>query len=260
MTTALRHAWVITLRELKLWQRDPSPLIVGILFSIMLLLMFGFLLGGAIGLPGGGGYLPYLLPGMLALSMLFGIEATMGAITNETKKGITDRFRSLPMSGVAVPLGRSAADLLRSAVELAVLMAGGLLIGWRVSGSAGAVLAAAALLLWLRFAMLWLGIYLGLTLRGEGALMAVQILVWPVGFLSGVFVSPESMPAWLGFLAQWNPVSATAAACRDLFGNPSGITSGPLADYPLLLAVGWPAVLLAIFVPLSARAYRRLSR
>ena len=84
--------------------------------------------------------------------------------------------------------------------------------------------------------MLWIGIYLGLAFRGEGAQMAVQVLVWPLGFLSNLFVAPETMPAWLGFLAQWNPVSATAAAARELFGNPTGITDGVLADHAVLLA------------------------
>jgi len=90
--------------------------------------------------------------------------------------------------------------------------------------------------------------------------MAVQVLVWPIGFLSNLFVAPETMPGWLEFLAQWNPVSATAAACRELFGNPTGITDGVLADHAVLLASAWPAVLLLVFVPLSARAYRNLSR
>ncbi len=115
-------------------------------------------------------------------------------------------------------------------------------------------------MLWLRFAVLWIGIYLGVTLRGEGAQMAVQVLVWPLGFLSNLFVAPETMPDWLGFLAQWNPVSATAAAARDLFGNPTGITDGVLADHAVLVAFGWPLVLTAIFLPLSASAYRNLSR
>ena len=256
----LRHSWVITLRDLKHWQREPWAPIFGIAFSIMLLLVFGYLFGGAIDLPGGGDYLPYLLPGMFALSMMFGIETTMGAITNDSKKGVTDRFRSLPMSSVAVPLGRSAADLANSAVQLAVLMGGGLLVGWRIDGSAGAAVLATALLLWLRFAMLWLGIFLGLTFRGEGALMAVQVLVWPIGFLSNLFVAPETMPTWLGLLAQWNPVSATAAACRELFGNPTGITDGVLAEHAVLLALAWPALLALVFVPLSARAYRNLAR
>lgn len=260
LTSTVRHTWIITLRDLKHWQREPWTPIFGLAFSIMLLLVFGYLFGGAIELPGGGDYLPYLLPGMFALSMMFGIESTMTAITNDSKKGVTDRFRSLPMSSVAVPLGRAAADLTNSALQLAVLMVGGLLVGWRVDGSVGGAVLAVALLLWLRFAMLWLGIFLGLTFRGEGAVTGVQVLVWPVGFLSNLFVAPETMPGWLEFLAQWNPVSATAAACRELFGNPIGITDGVLADHALLLAFAWPAVLTLVFVPLSARAYRQLSR
>ena len=159
-----------------------------------------------------------------------------------------------------MPLGRAGADLANSAVELLVLMAGGLLdrlAGRRVV--VGDACSRSALLLWLRFALLWLGIFLGLVLRGEGGVMAVQILVWPIGFLSNVFVSPQDMPAWLGFLAQWNPVSATAAACRELFGNPAGITDGVLADHAVAVALVWPLVLAAVFVPLSARAFRRLS-
>ena len=259
-TSTLRHSWVITLRDLKHWQREPWTPIFGIAFSIMLLLVFGYLFGGAIELPGGGDYLPYLLPGIFALSMMFGIETTMSSVTQDSKKGVTARFRSLPMSSVAVPLGRAAADLTNSAVQLAVLMVGGLLVGWRVDGSAGAALLAVGLLLWLRFAVLWIGIFLGLAMRGEGALMAVQVLVWPLGFLSNLFVAPETMPGWLEFLAQWNPVSATAAACRELFGNPTGITDGVLAGHAVLLALAWPAVLTMLFVPLAARAYRGLGR
>ena len=98
--------------------------------------------------------------------------------------------------------------------------------------------------------MLWLGIYLGIAFRGEGSMAAVQVLVWPIGFLSNLFVAPETMPGWLEFLAQWNPVSATAAACRELFGNPTGITDGVLADHAVLLAFAWPAALTLLFVPL----------
>ena len=257
--STLRQSWIIVQRDLKHWQREPWTPLFGIAFTIMLVLVFGYLFGGSIELPGGGDYLPYLMPGMFALAMMFGLEGTMTAIANDSKKGVTNRFRSMPISSLAVPLGRAGADLINSAVELAVLMAGGLLIGWRAGGSWAESLLAVALLLWLRFALLWLGIFLGLTLRGEGGVMAVQILVWPIGFLSNVFVSPEDMPAWLGFLAQWNPVSATAAACRELFGNPSGITDGVLADNAVAVAMAWPLVLAAVFIPLSARAYRRLS-
>lgn len=258
--SALTQSWIMTRRELLHWRREPWTPIFGLAFSIMLLLVFGYLFGGAIELPGGGDYLPYLLPGMFALSMLFGVESTMAAITNDSKKGVTDRFRSLPISSLAVPLGRAGADLSNTLLQLVVLMVGGLVVGWRVTGSPSEAALAVVLLLWLRFAVLWIGIYLGLTFRGEGALMGVQVLVWPLGFLSNLFVAPETMPAWLAFLAEWNPVSATAAACRELFGNPTGITDGMLADHAVLVALGWPAVLTLVFLPLSARAYRNLSR
>ena len=106
--------------------------------------------------------------------------------------------------------------------------------------------------------MLWIGIFIGLSFRGEGATMAVQVLVWPIGFLSTAIVSAETMPAWLGAVAAWNPLSATASATRQLFGNPTGITEGPLAEAAVWLALGWPLLITAIFLPLSARAYRRL--
>ncbi|WP_322921695.1 ABC transporter permease [Nocardioides renjunii] len=258
LASTARESWLVTGRDLRHWLRDPWTPVFGMAFSVMLVLVFGYLFGGAVALPGGGDYLAYLLPGMLALSMMFGVESTMAAMATDSRRGVMDRFRSLPMSGVAVPLGRALADLLNSAVQLAVLMGGGLLIGWSVSGSLVDAFVAVGLLLWLRFAVLWLGIFLGLAFRSEGAMVAVQVLVWPIGFLSGVIVPPETMPGWLGVVADLNPVSATAAACRELFGNPSGITEGLLADHALLLAVAWPAVLTAVFVPLSVRAFRRL--
>lgn len=255
---AARQSWLITQRDLRHWVREPWTPIFGVAFSIMLVLVFGYLFGGAVELPGSGDYLPYLLPGMLALSMMFGVEATMAAMAADARKGVTDRFRSFPMSGVAVPLGRAGADLANSALQLVVLMGGGLLIGWHVDRGLGAAALAVGLLLWLRFAVLWIGVFLGLTFRGEGSLAAVQVLVWPVGFLSGAVVPPETMPGWLAVAADWNPLSATAAACRELFGNPTGITSGVLADHAVLLAAAWPLLLTLVFVPLSARAYRGL--
>ena len=260
MIATLREGWIVTQRDLQHWVREPWTPIFGIAFSLMLLLIFGFLFGGAIEVPGGGDYLDFLLPGMFALSMLFGVESTMTASPRTPSAASPTGSGRMPISSVAVPLGRCGADLLNSAVQLVVLMVGGLLVGWRIDDGVGRALLAVALLLWLRFAMLWIGIYLGVTLRGEGAQMAVQVLVWPLAFLSSVFVAPETMPGWLGFLAQWNPVSATAAAARELFGNPTGITDGVLADHAVLLAFAWPLVLTAIFLPLSARAYRNLSR
>lgn len=258
--STLTAGWVITQRDLLHWTRQPWTPIFGLLFSIMLLLMFGLLFGGAMSVPGGGDYLQFLLPGMLALTMMFGVEATMTAMAADARKGVTDRFRSMPIPSAAVCLGRAGADMVSSAVELAVLIAGGLLIGWRITSDLGSAALAVLLLLALRFALLWVGICLGLAFRGEGVTGAVQVLVWPVGFLSTALVSSESMPAWLGAIAAWNPLSATATAVRELFGNPTGVTTGPLVDHAVLLAALWPIAITLVFLPLSARAYRRLRR
>lgn len=259
-SAALRNAWILTQRELLHWVRQPALPIFGLLFSIMLLLMFGFLFGGAIDVPGGGDYITFLLPGMFTLTMLFGLEGTLQAMSTDAAKGITDRFRSMPIGSSAVALGRSGADMASSILNLAVLIVGGLLIGWRITSDVGSAVLAVLLLLWLRFSLLWIGIFLGLIFRGPGATMAVQVLVWPIGFLSNIFVSPETMPGWLGAVAAGNPISATATATRQLFGNPTGLTTGWMTESALALAVAWPLAITLVFLPLSARAYRRLKR
>ena len=257
---ALREGLLIAGRDALHQVREPWGVVFGLAFNVMLILMFGFLFGGAIEIPGGGDYIAFLLPGMFALAMLFGLESTMTAMAEDAKRGITDRFRSLPISSASVALGRAIADLGSSALSLAVLMVGGLLIGWYPTTGPAEIALAVVLLLWLRFALLWLGIFLGLLFRGPGATPAVQVLVWPIGFLSTVFVSAETMPPWLGTIAEWNLVSATATAARQLFGNPTGTTSGWLAENAVVAASVWPLVITAVFLPLAATAYRRLRR
>lgn len=251
-------SWTMTRRELAHWARQPVQVVVGLAFPVMMLLMFGFLVGGGRGVDGE--YVEFLVPGMLVLTMAFGLEGTMTAVTQDLGKGVIDRFRSMPMSSSAVLVGRSAADMLQSAVGLAVLAGVGMLLGWRWHGSAGAALTAFALLLLLRFAMLWIGIYLGMVAGRPELVMAVQILVWPVGFLSNAFASPASMPGWLGAVVEWNPMSATATAVRDLFGNPAAASGSWAFDHAGPLAVIWPLLLLAVFFPLAVGRFRGLGR
>ncbi|MFB7182048.1 ABC transporter permease [Streptomyces sp. NPDC056257] len=251
-------SWTMTRRELAHWARQPVQMVVGLVFPVMLLLMFGFLVGGGRGIDGA--YVEFLVPGMFALTMAFGLEATMTAVTQDLGKGVIDRFRAMPMSSAAVLVGRSAADMLQSAVGLAVLAGVGLLLGWRWHGSPAAALLAFVLLLLLRFAMLWIGIFLGMVAGRPEMVQAVQILVWPVGFLSNAFATPEAMPGWLGTVVEWNPMSATATAVRDLFGNPAAAAPSWASDHAALLAVGWPVLLLAVFFPLAVARFRGLSR
>ncbi|MFJ2341735.1 ABC transporter permease [Streptomyces antimycoticus] len=261
MTTAtLIDSWTMTRRGLAHWARQPVQVVVQLVFPVMMLLMFAYFLGGGMTVPGGGDYKDFLAPGTLALTMVFGLEGTMLAITQDLNKGVIDRFRSMPMARSAVLAGRSVLDMLQSALGLFVLLGVGLAMGWRWHGGVGDGLLAVGLLLWLRFAMLWLGIFLGMAAGRPEMVQAVQILVWPVGFLSNVFASPETMPGWLGALAVWNPMSATATAIRDLFGGPGGGGEGWAADHAQLLAVCWPLALIAVFAPLAVRRYGRLSR
>jgi len=246
-------SWTLTRRTLLHWRNQPAGLLLGLLFPVMVLLMFAYLFGGAMVVPGGGDYREFLLPGMFTLTMAFGLESTFTAVSTDAGRGVTDRFRTMPISAAAVVIGRSLADMLNAAVGLLVLVGCGLAIGWRWHNGPVDALIAVLLLLLLRYALLWIGIWLALAAGRPETLLAVQILVWPLGFLSSVFTAPETMPGWLGTVAEWNPLSATATATRALFGN-----TGP-DEVATLLAVTWPVVLIAITAPLVIRKYRRLT-
>lgn len=252
--------WTLTLRGMQHWIRQPLTIIGGLGFMIMLVALYGFLFGGAMRVPGGGAYMEFLLPGMFVMAMAFGIGETMTAVSIDAERGVTDRFRSMPMSSSAVVLGRSVSDMIYSVVGLAVMIGAGLVLGWRPNEGLAGAAAAVGLLLLLRFAMLWVGIFLGLLIPGPSALNAVWTFLFPLTMVTSAFAPPETMPAWLGAVAEWNPLSSTIYATRDLFGNPGVPAGGFVADNALLLAVLWPLVLLVIFVPLSVRRYRHLSR
>jgi ABC-2 type transport system permease protein len=256
----LADSWTIARRDFARWARQPGPVVAGLLFLALMVFMFGYLFGGAIRIPGDADYRDYLMPGMFAMTMLFGLEATMIAVSTDAARGVTDRFRSMPISPSAVVAGRSIADLANSGLGLVVMILCGLVVGWRAHGSAGATALAIGLLLLLRFAMLWVGIYLGLVVKGPESVVTVSILVWPVMFTASTFVPPDTMPGWLGAVAEWNPLSSTIAAIRDLFGNPGAGGESWIAQHALPMAIVWPVLLIAVFLPLSVHRYRWLGR
>lgn len=254
---ALTDTWVLTRRAFAHWLRDPGPVLFSLLFNVLIVLMFAYLFGGAMRVPDGGDYREFLMPGMFVMTMLFGIGLTASAIGTDARRGVTDRFRSMPTSPAAILAGRAVADLAFSVVTLAVMALTGLAVGWRPDGSP---LAAFALILLLRFALIWVGIFVGLTLTGPETITGVQTMEFPIGFLSAAFVAPATMPGWLGAIAEWNPLSSTVGAARKLFGDPGAGGDSWIAGHPVPMAVAWPVVLVLIFFPLSVRAYRRLSR
>ncbi|MBL1076263.1 ABC transporter permease [Nocardia sp. 2] len=259
---AVADACTVAGRDLAHWRRRPGAVIANtLLFPIMIVLMFGYLLGGAMNVPGGGDYREFLLPGMFAMTMVFGIGTTMVAVSSDAARGITDRFRSMPMSASAVVAGRALADMLNSAVALAVLILCGLAIGWEPGRGLGASAAAVGLLLLLRFAFLWIGVYLGLVFHADPeAVTGIRTLEFPIGFLANPFIPIATMPAWLGVIAAWNPLSSTTSAVRELFGNPTGDDGSWIAEHAMLMAVVWPLALIAVFLPLSIHRYRHLGK
>ncbi|WP_433544289.1 ABC transporter permease (plasmid) [Streptomyces sp. CA-294286] len=255
---AAADSWTMTRRELAHWARRPVQVVVGLVFPVMMLLMFGYLIGGGKGIDGD--FRSYLVPGMLTMTMAFGLEATMLSVTQDLGKGVIDRFRSMPMHSGAVLVGRSIADMLQSVVGLTVMVGVGYAIGWRWNNGFASFLGAVGLLLLLRFAMLWMGIHLAMVAGRPELVQGVQILVWPVAFLSNAIASPESMPPWLGAVVEWNPMSATATAVRHLFGNPGAVGDSWAATHAELLALAWPVALVAVFFPLAVKRFRDLSR
>jgi ABC-2 type transport system permease protein len=257
---AAADALTLTGRYLSHLRRQPEQLVNAVGFPVLMMVMFVFLLGGMMAVPGGGDYRAALLPGLFTLTMLFGISSTMVAVVTDAQRGITDRFRSMPMASSAVLTGRAVADMLISTLALVVLVLAGLAVGWRAPNGLGPALVAVGLLLLLRFSLLWVGIYLGLLVRGPGSVALVQTLEFPVAFLSGLFVAPASMPPVVSMLAEWNPLSATSAAARDLFGNPGWGGESWISAHPACAAVLWPLLIIAVFAPLSVRRYRKVVR
>jgi ABC-2 type transport system permease protein len=178
-------------------------------------------------------------------------------------KGIIDRFRSLPMARSAVLTGRTFSDIVYNAGILVVLMVTGLIVGWTVRTGVAEFLAGVVLLLVFTYAMAWIGVWLGLSVPNvEVGQQLVFTVLFPVVFVSSVFVPPQTLPDFLRPIAEWNPVSTLSSALRDLWGNPNPFVSGSglPAEQPALVTVAWVAIILVVFIPLGVRKYRSVSR
>ncbi|MBK0372591.1 ABC transporter permease [Streptomyces californicus] len=259
---AVADTWTITLRYLTHLARSPERVIGTLLFPIISILLFGFVFGSAIAVPDGGNYREYLIPGMFAQAMVFGIAGQTVAVATDVARGVTDRFRSMPMSGSAVVVGQTLAEVINAILDITVMFLCGLAVGWRFHGGFWETLGAFGLLLLLRLAATWIGLYLGLMVRGPETAGILMPLIFPLTMIANTFVPTQSMPGVLRTIAEWNPLSATVAACRELFGNPGANMPGgawPL-QHSVVMAVVWPVVIMAVFVPLSVRRYRNLSR
>jgi ABC transporter DrrB family efflux protein len=259
---AISDGLIVAGRNLKRVPRIPELAIMAVIQSIMFVLLFAFVFGGAIPLPDGGSYREFLMPGIFAQNVVFACVITAIGITDDVNKGIMDRFRSLPMARSAVLSGRVIFDLVYQGAILVVLMLSGLAVDWRVHTSVPEFLGGVGLLLLFVFAMSWIGVCLGLVVRTvESANQVGFTVIFPLTFLSNVFVPPSSLPGWLQPVAEWNPVSALTAATRELWGNPNPYASGGFpAEHPVWLTLIWVVIITAVFAPIGVRKYRSMSR
>ncbi|MFE7356376.1 ABC transporter permease [Streptomyces sp. NPDC057543] len=252
-----RDSWVIARRNLRRMTRMPEIVVFGLMQPVMFVLLFTYVMGGAIRVPGGG-YREFLMAGIFAQTVTFAVAGASAGIAEDMTKGLVDRFRSLPMARSAVLAGRTLADAVQTAFILLVLAMVALLVGWRVHHGVLQALGAFVLLLLLGYAFSWIGALIGLSVRSpEAATSAGLIWLFPLTFLSNAFVPVNTMPGWLQAIAYWNPFSATVQACRKLFGNPGadGAHSWPMR-HPVEASALWSLLILALFSWLSVRKYR----
>jgi len=260
--SAMSDALVVTWRNLKRIPRIPELAVFAILQSVMFVLLFAFVFGGAIPLPGGGSYREFLMPGIFAQTLAFAAATTAIGMTDDMAKGLVDRFRSLPMSRSAFLTGRTVSDVVYNLGILIVLMLSGLAVGWRVHEGVIRFLAGLALTLLFAYAMSWVGVWLGMLVPTvEVAQQVAFTAIFPLTFLSNAFVPLSTLPGWLQPIADWNPVSAITASLRELWGNPNPFaTSSFPSEHPIVLTLIWTALFIVIFAPLGVRRYRETSR
>jgi ABC-2 type transport system permease protein len=251
---------IVTRRNLIRMARLPDVIVFAVVQPIIFVLLFRYVFGGAIDTPGVP-YAEFLMSGVFVQTVAFASANTCIALADDVQTGIIERFRTLPMSPAAVLIGRSTADLFVNVLVTPVLLACGLLVGWRIRSSPLEALAGVGLMLLLGYAMIWVSSFVGLSVRSvQVAQSAGVIWLIPVSFLSNAFVPTANMPTVVRTIADWNPVSTVGTAMRELFGNTGDAATAPTSwpdRHALEVSLVWCVVLLAVFVPLSVRRFRR---
>ncbi len=230
--------------------RQPEMLVFAVVMGVFFLVLFNYVFGGAIGAGAGIDYLQFLVPGVLVITALQGAQQTSMGFAADLAEGVTDRFRSLPMSQVAVIAGRTLADAVRNIIGLLLVAALALAMGYRFATVGGAV-AALALATAVGFAFSWLGAAIAAKVRQPDMVgMLSMFWLFPLMLASSAFAPAESMPDWLRPFATYQPISVAANAVR-------GLSEGRASAGDVGLALGWVLGLLVVFVPLSVHIYQR---
>ena len=248
---AMQDTLVVTQRDIRRVLRKPDIFAGELLMPASFLLLFNYVFGGVIGAGAGVDYTQFLVPAILVMTALIGATQTGVGLAEDLSKGVVDRFRSLPMSGVAVLAGRTVSDMLRNIISIALVIALGYLLGFRFEAGAPAALVAILTAAALGFAVSWMVASIATAVKTAEAVGMVNMLwLMPVWFASSMFVPTNTLPGWLEPIAHNQPVSVAVDSIRALS------TSG--FDMELMLkSFLWPVGLIAVFIPLAAYGYRR---
>ena len=247
----IRHAVVLAQRNLVKTTRTPEQLIDVTLQPIIFLLLFVYVFGGAIGAGSRHDYLQFLLPGLLGQGIAMGSIALGQNMNADIEKGVFDRFRALPIARSVPLVGAVLADFMRYLILCVIFLGFGYLIGFRITTNPVALLGAVVLALGFALSFCWVSLWVGLKARSPGAVQGVMfLLIFPLSFGSSAFVATDTMPGWLQAWTKANPITRLVDAMRGL------MIGGPVTEN-VLITLGWMAVLLGVFVPLTLRAYKR---
>ena len=260
LTETFSDSMTITKRNLIKIKRVPDLVVWTTMMPIMFVLLFAYVFGGAIDVPGVG-YREFLIAGIFAQTAAFGATFTGYSVAEDLQKGIIDRFRSLPMAPSAVLFGRTLSDVAINVISLVIMSLTGLIVGWRVRTSVPEALGGFLLILAFAYAISWVTAYVALLVRTpEVVNNAAFVVIFPVTYIANTFVPSQTLPGPLQAFANWNPISSITQASRELFGNTSPQLPPPDTwpmQHPVAYSLLWIAVILAVFIPLASRRYGR---
>ena len=250
---------VVAKRNLIKIKRVPDILVWTLMSPIMFVVLFAYVFGSSINIPGVS-YREYLIAGVFVQTVIFGSTFTGVGLADDMTKGIIDRFRSLPMARAAVLVGRTTSDIAFNTASIFVMSVTGLIVGWRIRTNPLSAIGGFLLLLLFAYAMSWILAFVGLKVgKVEVVNNASFMFIFPLTFIANTFVRSDFLPGPLKTFAEWNPVSAVAQGVREAFGNTGNLPRPHVwsLDNPVLYTLIWVGAILAIFIPLSVRQYKR---
>ena len=255
----MRNVWTLTRRNFIHVMREPAQMSDATIQPVLFTVLFVYIFGSAMHIAGGS-YVDFAVGGLVVMNLTTASMGTAVGLSSDLSTGVMDRFRTLPMARSTILAGRTLADLLASVLCGTIVLVTGYVIGWRPGNGIAGVVGGLAVAVLFSYSLSWFTACIGLRSNDPESAQAVGLLIlFPVAFVSSCFVPTNGMPDWLRVIADWNPVSAVAGACRDLFGNPNpmGSVHNFPNEHPVLVSLLWSIAILAVCVPLASRMLRR---